>query len=244
MDAPNAVNPSSTEATTAAATAAANPLDPDRPIRILVQTQTHLVPGDKSTDFFERYDAMVSLICQHVWQREYDQFRERVWNHHLHFALDNVECWFLVDHHGPDKSPSPDPPLVWYQWTGAEFVVLNNPLPRKVRREIRHYPFRRVANHILTREHPKRPTPRVYKSRAKEIRIKREILYDTLRSNLTLTEDLLRFVQDCPEPAEWVKARVPPEVWARLEDEIVLLLHPNEGCIRAGSLDRVVRPES
>ncbi|KAK4032234.1 hypothetical protein C8A01DRAFT_41327 [Parachaetomium inaequale] len=55
--------------------------DHDRPVRILVQTTTHLVPGDKSMGFGERVDGMVKLICHHVWQRDYDPLRERQWMH-------------------------------------------------------------------------------------------------------------------------------------------------------------------
>lgn len=109
--------------------------------------------------------------------------------------------------------------------------MLRDPLPRRARRELRHYPFQRVAHRHLIQEFPKRPRPRVYKSHAEEIRVKRAMLLNTLRSNLSLTEELLRFVQDCPDAAEWVKARVPPESWARLEDpaEIVVSLEPKEG---------------
>ncbi len=110
-------------ASTEAAAAAANAADLDSPVRILVQTQTHLVPGDRFTEFGERYDAMVDLICRHVWQRAYDKFRERVWTYHTHFALDNVECWFLIDHHGPDPSPPPEPQIIWHRWTGTELFV-------------------------------------------------------------------------------------------------------------------------
>jgi hypothetical protein len=80
-----------------------------------VQTKTRLVPGYKSTDFGKRSDAMLVLICQHVWQRGFHPFRERDWSYHCHFAVDNVECWFLI--------PSPDAPIVWYRWTGTGFVV-------------------------------------------------------------------------------------------------------------------------
>jgi hypothetical protein len=71
---------------------------------------------------------MVNLICQHVWQRDFDKFRERDWSYHCYFAVDKVECWFLVDHHGPDPSPPPDPPVVWYRWTGTELFVCLSPL--------------------------------------------------------------------------------------------------------------------
>ena len=76
--------------------------------------------------------------------------------------------------------------------------------------------------------------------------MKRTMLLNTLRSNLGFTEELLRFVQDCPDAAEWVKARVPPESWARLEDpsEIGVPLEPKEGHTWTGSSDRIEHPES
>ncbi|KAK4139211.1 uncharacterized protein C8A04DRAFT_40906 [Dichotomopilus funicola] len=207
MDAPNMEDPASTEA---AATATANTPHLDSPVRVLVQTRTHL---------------------RHVWQREFDQSRERHWNYQCHFALDNVECWFLVDHHGPEESPPPYPPIVWYRWTGTEFMLVRDPLPSRVRRELRYYPFQRV-NRVLIQEYPKQPPLRRYKSRTEEIRVKRWILYETLLSNLGLTEELLGFVRDCPEAAEWVKLRVPPEAWARLEGLSTFALQqyePEEG---------------
>lgn len=97
-------------------------------------------------------------------------------------------------------------------------VAVHEPLPGKVRRKLQRYPFERVAHHILTRDNPTPRTPRVFSSRAEEIRVKRDSLRRTLLGNLGLTEELLRFVRDCPDAAEWVKARVPSEAWARLED--------------------------
>ena len=87
--------------------------DDDRPIRVLVQTRTHLVPGDKWDPL--RREKMQDLICQHVWKRDFDRFRERGWQYKCHWAVDNVECWLLVDHHGPDPTPPPDPPVLWYR---------------------------------------------------------------------------------------------------------------------------------
>jgi hypothetical protein len=42
--------------------------DHNKAVRVLVQTKTHLVPGDKSTDYGERFTRMENLISQHVWQ--------------------------------------------------------------------------------------------------------------------------------------------------------------------------------
>ena len=102
----------------------------DSPVRVLVQTRTHLVPGHKYGDIGKRIDDMQNLICQHVWQRDYDEKRERAWKYRCELAVDNVQCWFLIDHHGPDPtSPPPDPPVVWYSWTGAELLVSSGWLP-------------------------------------------------------------------------------------------------------------------
>ncbi|EAQ89049.1 predicted protein [Chaetomium globosum CBS 148.51] len=203
----------STTTTTPATPAAA---DLDKPVRILVQTRTDLVPGDKSTYSLARKDAMENLICQHVWQRNFDDHRERAWAYNCEFAWDSVECWFLVDHHGPDPMPPLDPPVVWYKWTGAEF-----PLPRKVRRRVRSYPFTRIPpEQLLKRRTPRPiPPPREFESRAEEIRVQRARLRNTLACNLGLTEELVRFAKENPGPAEWVRARVPPDAWARVDDD-------------------------
>lgn len=65
---------------------------------------------------------------------------------------------------------------------------------------------------------PERPTPRVYKSLEEEEIVKTHMLLDTLLSNMRLGEENLRFVRKFPDGAEWVKAQVPPEAWARLDD--------------------------
>jgi hypothetical protein len=72
------------------------------------------------------------------------------------------------------------------------------------------------------------------------------MLLHTLRSNLGLTAELLHFVQDFPDAAEWVKARVPPESWARLDDpsEIGVPLELEEGHTWTGSSGVTERAES
>ncbi len=124
----------------------------------------------------------------------------------------------------PRAFPPPSSPLIVVvggRLTDCHSVMRHDPLPGIVRRKLRHYPFERVAHHILIKaqENPyRRPPPRVYKSRAEEIRIKRWMLRSTLLGNLGFSEELLRFVRDYPDVAESVRVQVPPESWARLED--------------------------
>lgn len=81
------------------------------PVRILVQTVTHLVPGN---NYMERVEYMRNLICQHHWKRDFNRDQER-WNvHGDEFAFPNRNCYFLIDH-GHSEG---DPPVLWYKWTG------------------------------------------------------------------------------------------------------------------------------
>ena len=82
------------------------------PKRILVQTNTRLVPGD---DYHRRLLFMLDLTCQHHWNRDYlpDQVRWSVYG--CRFGYDNRRCYVLV-HHG-QSSNDDGVPVLWYQWT-------------------------------------------------------------------------------------------------------------------------------
>jgi len=84
-----------------------------RPLRILVQTVTNIVPGN---DYAERVEYMRNLICQHHWNRDFDRDQDR-WNvYGHHFGYETRNCCFLIDH-GHSES-SEDPPVLWYKLTG------------------------------------------------------------------------------------------------------------------------------
>ena len=99
QDAPSEEAAARTETHSPAAADNGDNNDKDQPVRVLVQTRTHLVPGDKSDQW--REEKMQNLICQQLWKRDFDRFRERARNYHCFWGIDDVECWFLVDHHGP-----------------------------------------------------------------------------------------------------------------------------------------------
>jgi hypothetical protein len=96
-------------------------LAPTRPIRILVQTKTHLVKGD---DWGWKCLHMRDIICQHHWNRNFDSSQDRWSTRGTHFGYDNRDCYFLVDH-GHSANNDDGVPILWYQWTGeALFEIL------------------------------------------------------------------------------------------------------------------------
>lgn len=70
-------------------------------MRILLQSTTHLVPGD---DREEKLDFIRNMVCQIYWQRDFDRAQERWYAHGDDFALKNRKCFFLIDHHGHDHT--------------------------------------------------------------------------------------------------------------------------------------------
>lgn len=89
--------------------------NPTAPVRILVSTATHLVPGN---GFFERTDFIGNLISQHHWNHDFEWNHDRFETYNADFGYDNRTCYFLIDH-----SQSPDGnddvvPILWYRWTG------------------------------------------------------------------------------------------------------------------------------
>jgi hypothetical protein len=91
-------------------------------VRILVQTKTQSVPN-KDKDYWDRITLMQNLICQHVWNRNYDDGRERARHRGCEFAYDNRDCWFLVDYPLTSVKPATEPPILRYKWTGTSLLV-------------------------------------------------------------------------------------------------------------------------
>lgn len=88
----------------------------DQPLRVLVHTVTHLVPGGHHG---ERLHFILNMVCQRHWNRDFDRDQER-WNAYGdQFGYDNRNCYFLVDHGVTESESLEDPPLVWYKWKGT-----------------------------------------------------------------------------------------------------------------------------
>ena len=86
---------------------------PDPPVRILVQTLTHLVPesNDLSKTMF-----IINRICQLHWQCDYNYKEHRWSSYNGRFALKNRRCFFLLD--TGESLNDDDVPILSYEWTG------------------------------------------------------------------------------------------------------------------------------
>ena len=89
------------------------PLRPEPPVRILVQTLTHLIPGN---DYFERNDFILNRMCQYHWSCDFSVPKFRWASYNDQFAFDNQRCFFLVDY-GKSQNDD-DVPVLSYEWTG------------------------------------------------------------------------------------------------------------------------------
>jgi hypothetical protein len=83
------------------------------PIRVLVQTLTHLVPGDGN---YERSMFILNRICQHHWNCDFQSSKFRWAAYNDQFSFNNRRCFFLVDYGESEDDGSV--PILSYEWTG------------------------------------------------------------------------------------------------------------------------------
>ncbi|POR31237.1 Uncharacterized protein TPAR_08559 [Tolypocladium paradoxum] len=169
-----------------------------RPLRILVQTKTNLVPGN---DYAERVEFMRNLICQHHWNRDFDWHQDR-WNAYGdEFGYENRSCYFLIDHcHG--ESPD-NPPVLWYKWTGKSLIAIQQALPAKIQAKLKEYPFSRRPIQRLPKEAPA-PT-------------RRQIIRSKLRRDMTILDADVQFLVTHPEDARWLRDNIETRFWLKIQ---------------------------
>ncbi|KEY71903.1 hypothetical protein S7711_11474 [Stachybotrys chartarum IBT 7711] len=190
---------------------AATPLhtgDHKAKVRILLQTLTHLVPGE---DRGEKLDFIENLIAQHHWKRDFDRDQERLFLYHDDFGLDNIRCYFLIDHHGYDHTVEEEiVPVLWYKWTGQSLIRINEELPSKVQRKLRKWPFtwegRKFHRELPSGEHGDY-TP---------IDL-REIIMMNLHRGVPILQEDRDFLWNYPDHAQWLKDHLKHELWIKIE---------------------------
>ncbi|KAI0399362.1 hypothetical protein F4802DRAFT_590067 [Xylaria palmicola] len=115
------------------------------PVRILVETSTHLVPGRLHG---ERVQRMRNVICQYHWRRDFDDGKDRCYVYGLGGKGPGGGggggqprvCFFMVDS-GETASRNENPPILRYRWTGEDLVYIRRALPAVVVAKLKEYPF-------------------------------------------------------------------------------------------------------
>ncbi|POR31688.1 Uncharacterized protein TPAR_08097 [Tolypocladium paradoxum] len=174
--------------------------DPGVPKRILVQTKTHLVPGD---DYHQRCLFLLDVMCRHHWNRDFDPRQDRWSEYGAWFGYDNRRCYFLVDH--GQSSADRHVPVLWYEWTGESLKAMPRFLPLELQTRLQEYPFNRPSRKDL----PKRP-PLDACTRRQSIRSK-------LRSEMCLSDSDFEFMREHPEEARWLKEHIESRFWSKFE---------------------------
>jgi hypothetical protein len=103
----------------AAGTTAAH-TGPEPPVRILVQTLTHLFLG---TDNMTRTYFILNKTSLHHWNCDFEAPKFRFASQNTQFALKNKRCFFLVDYGQTEDNSSV--PILSYEWTGE--ILYNSP---------------------------------------------------------------------------------------------------------------------
>jgi hypothetical protein len=86
------------------------------PVRILVSTATHLVPG---SDYIERTEFLQNYISRYHWGCDFEEEDDRFDSYNAEFGFDNRACYFLLDHGQSPDGNDDMVPILWYRWTGT-----------------------------------------------------------------------------------------------------------------------------
>ncbi|GKZ30741.1 hypothetical protein AbraIFM66950_010084 [Aspergillus brasiliensis] len=170
------------------------------PIRILVDTRIHLLPGDTNED---RNTYLINHICHLHWLAEFNPIQHRRYAFSTdRFPTESTRCLFLVDYgHTSSKNEDEDVPVVYYKWTGENLT----PLPilayeAWIKNKLKYvYPF----------------TPPTPWQDCNNPDRRREMLLSKVWSTSSggATDDDLRSLRDNEEDWAWLRASLDPEVF-------------------------------
>ncbi|KAK2596414.1 hypothetical protein N8I77_013305 [Diaporthe amygdali] len=181
--------------------------DATGPMRVLVQTRTHLVPGDGHS---KKVLSMLHRICLHQWGRNFNPYEDRSNTYGDEFGYNDRLCFFLVDH-GESPTGSDDPaevPMTVYEWDGKSLQPFPGPLPNEVQERLKKYRFKpKVTKESMLPRHEDLPPEERRRS------IKR-----MLRRETHPPESDLQFLRDHPQHAEWLKVNLRPRFWDKLQN--------------------------
>lgn len=104
---------------------AEQPLLQPCPVRVLVQTLTHLVPSDgvikRHNPHVDKLLSILNRICRNTWNCGFDPDVFRWYTYGDEFGYNNRRCFFLVDY--GSTSNDDEVPVLCYEWTGEVLYV-------------------------------------------------------------------------------------------------------------------------
>ncbi|KAI1823276.1 hypothetical protein F4861DRAFT_540146 [Xylaria intraflava] len=172
----------------------------EAPIRIVLQTKTHHVPGG---DYQERCRNMKNLLSQHLWNQDFDHRHDRWQVYRAMFGYPGRTCYFLLDH-GCDSATSNDVPVLWYKWTGKSFKLIESPLPHAMRAKLKEYPFI--------------PSPcqlPLYRGPV-DAAMRRQMIRTRLLCDMKLSRPERELLED-PEQVAALKSDIDPRFWPKID---------------------------
>lgn len=90
------------------------------PVRVLVQTYTHLVPGEARP---HKLEFLRDTIAGRVLKTKHNRSTAHMHVYDDMFAIPGRQCFFLYDYAAApvgDDVADDDIPLLWYRWTGEQ----------------------------------------------------------------------------------------------------------------------------
>ncbi|KAK3371858.1 hypothetical protein B0T24DRAFT_511652, partial [Lasiosphaeria ovina] len=167
------------------------------PVRILVSTAVHLIPG---IGFFGRNEYMQNLISQYHWKRDFED-SDRFLVYNTGFSS-NRRCYFLLDHgQSPDDNDEAIP-ILMYWWTGESLEARK--LPFQIRRILAKVPF--------TPQPIPRPQPHQIGAVQRREYIKEKLCYE-----MGLLPQDFDFLKEYPEHMDWLKKNTDNRIWSRFK---------------------------
>ncbi|PYH34511.1 uncharacterized protein BO87DRAFT_396804 [Aspergillus neoniger CBS 115656] len=173
----------------------------DPPIRILVDTRIHLLPGDTNED---RNTFLINHICHLHWHTEFIPSKHRRYAFSTErYPIESTRCLFLVDcGQTASKEEDEDVPVVYYKWTGGYLT----PLPI--------LSYEAWIKNKLKYVYPFTPAPNwqngVNRDREREMLLSK-VLWAS--SSGGATDDDLRALRDNEEDWAWLRATLDPDVF-------------------------------
>ncbi|KAI1087885.1 hypothetical protein F5B19DRAFT_496906 [Rostrohypoxylon terebratum] len=146
---------------------------------------------------------MKNILCQYLWNRDFDSSRDRWISYRATFAYLHRTCYFLLGH---GQSTSNEVPTLWYKWTGESLIVIEQPIPHQIRAELKRRPFYQLEPRHVTKT-----------GASLDAASKRQIIRTRLRSNMKTPKGEIEFLKT-PDQAKLLKEEVDPMFWKQIDD--------------------------